>query len=54
LSISSELRRVLVEIADLSQNNVNTNVYDTSLIEGLRLPGEQISKYLNKSINPID
>jgi hypothetical protein len=44
--IKEPLRNILKIIADLSYNDVNTNVFDTAVVERSSLPATEVDNYL--------
>lgn len=46
MAINHLLRNVLKIIADLSHNDVNTNIFDTTVVEYSNLPSAEVNNYL--------
>jgi predicted transcriptional regulator len=46
MAINQSLRNVLEIIADLSHNDVNTNIFDTTVVEYSNLPSAVVNNYL--------
>jgi predicted transcriptional regulator len=46
MAINQPLRNLLKIIADLSHNDVNTNIFDTTVVENSDLPSEKANNYL--------
>jgi predicted transcriptional regulator len=46
MAINHLLRNVLKIIADLSHNGVNTNIFDTTVVEYINLPSAEVNNYL--------
>lgn len=48
MTIRPSLRNILEIISDLSNNDVNTNVIDTSVVERSGLPATEVDNYLGE------
>jgi predicted transcriptional regulator len=48
MTLKPQLRNILEIIADLSRDDVNTNVFDTSVIENSNLPTTEVHSYLSE------
>jgi hypothetical protein len=46
MAIKEPLRNILQIIADLSHNDVNTNVFDTAVVERSGIPATDVDNYL--------
>ena len=46
--LRDELRNILTIIADLAENNTNTDVLDHAIITRANLPRDEVYKYLNE------
>ena len=46
MAINHLLRNILIIIADLSHNDVNTNIFDTSVVDYSNLPSAEVNNYL--------
>lgn len=46
--LRDELNNILNIIADLSENNTNTDVFDPAIITRANLPPDEVHKYLNE------
>lgn len=46
MAIKEPSRNILKIIADLSHNDVNTNVFDTAVVERSSLPAMEVDSYL--------
>ena len=47
-SLRDELQNILNIIADLSENDTETDVYDHAIIKRANLPPNEVTKYLNE------
>jgi predicted transcriptional regulator len=46
MAINQLLRNILKTIADLSHSDVNTNIFDTAVVEYSNLPTAKVNNYL--------
>jgi predicted transcriptional regulator len=46
--LREELRNILNIIADISENNTETDVYDHAIIKRANLPPSEVNKYVNE------
>jgi DNA-binding IclR family transcriptional regulator len=48
MEIREQLRKVLAIIAEKADNNINTSVLDTAVIDSIGLSKEEVHRYLNE------
>jgi predicted transcriptional regulator len=48
MAINQLLRNILKIVADLSHNDINTNIFDATVVEYSNLPSAEVNNYLDE------